>query len=222
MRQGAARLCKNGIFCISSLPLGAAKRAACMLRFFHTKGPDTSSDEELLAQYQRSGEARYLGQLYERYMPMIYGVCLNILRDRHAAEDAVMGIYEELARKAQTHQVEAFRGWLYVMARNYCLMELRRHKRAPTDYHAPENMAHHQAITPPEEFELNGSDERQRLQQCIQSLPEKQRLSIQYFYFEEKSYRDIAQLLVEEVGKIRSYIQNGRRNLRLCLERKCR
>lgn len=199
---------------------GRDKRAARMLRLTRTQTRSALSDEELLAHYQRTGEARYLGQLYERYMTMVYGICLNLLRDVHAAEDAVMGIYEELTHKARMHEVSAFRGWLYVLARNYCLMELRRHKRAPTDYHAPETLARYDATTPADDFELTHPDNIQRLQQCLQTLPEKQRFSLQRFYLEDQSYRDIAQEIGEDVGKIRSYIQNGRRNLRLCMEKR--
>ncbi|MCS7035056.1 MAG: sigma-70 family RNA polymerase sigma factor [Saprospiraceae bacterium] len=191
-----------------------------MLRFTRTRTHSALSDEELLAHYQRTGEARYLGQLYERYLTMVYGVCLHILRNAHAAEDAVMSIYEELTRKARTHPVETFRGWLYVLARNHCLMELRRQKRAPMDYQAPENLARYEAATPADDFELPHPDDGQRLQECLQNLPEKQRFSIQRFYLEDQSYRDIAQEMGEDVGKIRSYIQNGRRNLRLCMEKK--
>jgi len=190
-----------------------------MLRFVRTQSPVALSDEDLLAHYQRSGETHYLGQLYERYLPMVYGVCLNILRDAHAAEDAVMGIYEELSRKVQAHQIEVFRGWLYTLTRNYCLMELRRKKRMPTDYHPPENLVHYDAITPASEFEIARPSDVERLQLCLQGLPNKQRQSIQQFYFEGKSYQEIAQQLEEDVGKVRSYIQNGRRNLRLCLEK---
>ncbi len=191
-----------------------------MFRFLRTKAVSASSDEELLAKYRHSGEARYLGQLYERYLPMVYGICLHFLRDAHAAEDAVMGIYEELVRKVPLHRVEVFRGWLYVLARNYCLMELRRKKRAPTDYHPPQDISHYDAAVPAEEFELSPSADSEHLHRCLQRLPEKQRLCLQWFYFEDRSYRAIAEALSEEVGRIRSYIQNGRRNLRLCVEKK--
>ncbi|MEZ4891739.1 MAG: sigma-70 family RNA polymerase sigma factor [Saprospiraceae bacterium] len=67
-----------------------------------------------------------LGDLYERYMPMVYGVCLKILKDAGKSEDAVMAIYEELTRKVKVHEVASFRGWLYVLARNHCLMEWRK------------------------------------------------------------------------------------------------
>ncbi|MBL7798919.1 MAG: sigma-70 family RNA polymerase sigma factor [Saprospiraceae bacterium] len=189
-----------------------------MFQFFRSDTPGQWTDEALLARYQSSGEARYLGVLYERYMPMVYGVCLKILRDPGKSEDAVMSIYEELVRKAREHQVESFRGWLYVLARNHCLMEWRKNHRRPTDYHAPEDMVHYDAVEAAFEVELPGAEDKS-LEKCLEQLPANQRTSVQMFYLEEKSYKEIAGLLAEEVGKIRSYIQNGRRNLKICLEK---
>lgn len=189
-----------------------------MFQFFRSDTPGQWTDEALLARYQSSGEARYLGVLYERYMPMVYGVCLKILRDPGKSEDAVMSIYEELVRKAREHQVESFRGWLYVLARNHCLMEWRKNHRRPTDYHAPEDMVRYDAVEAAFEVELPGAEDKS-LEKCLEQLPANQRTSVQMFYLEEKSYKEIAGLLAEEVGKIRSYIQNGRRNLKICLEK---
>ncbi|MCC6460822.1 MAG: sigma-70 family RNA polymerase sigma factor [Saprospiraceae bacterium] len=190
-----------------------------MLTFFRSNPPEQWSDEELLAQYKAGGDARHLGLLYERYMPMVYGVCLKIFRDAGKAEDAVMGIYEELTRKARDHEIGAFRGWLYVLARNYCLMEWRKNHRRPTDYHPPENMVHFDAVEPVFDVELSVDPDNKPLEKCLDALPQQQRRSVEMFYFEEKSYKDIADLFSEEVGKIRSYIQNGRRNLKICLEK---
>lgn len=189
-----------------------------MFQFFRSDTPGQWTDEALLARYQSSGEARYLGVLYERYMPMVYGVCLKILRDPGKSEDAVMSIYEELVRKAREHQVESFRGWLYVLARNHCLMEWRKNHRRPTDYHAPEDMVRYDAVEAAFEVELPDAEDKS-LEKCLEQLPANQRTSVQMFYLEEKSYKEIAGLLAEEVGKIRSYIQNGRRNLKICLEK---
>ena len=190
-----------------------------MLTFLHSNPPEKWSDEELLAQYKAGGDARHLGLLYERYMPMVYGVCLKIFRDAGKAEDAVMGIYEELNRKAREHDIGAFRGWLYVLARNYCLMEWRKNHRRPTDYHPPENMVYFDAVESAFDVELPADPDNKPLEKCLDGLPQHQRRSVELFYFEEKSYKDIADLLAEEVGKIRSYIQNGRRNLKICLEK---
>ena len=188
-----------------------------MLRLLYPKSPEKDSDEDLLARYRRSGDTRYLGALYERYMPMVYGVCLKVLRDPGKAEDAVMGIYEELERKLKNHEVEAFRGWLYVLDRNFCLMEWRKAQRRPTDLYAPEDMSRYDAVEETFEFEI--PSEGVPLEKCMGELPEQQRQSVQLFYYEDKSYKDIADMLQEDVNKIRSFIQNGRRNLRICLEK---
>ncbi len=192
-----------------------------MFRLFRTLSHQEPPDEELLGHYQRTGEAHYLGQLYGRYLPMVYGLCLKILRDTHAAEDAVMSIYEELLRKAQSHSVQTFRGWLYVLARNYCLMELRRQKRAAMHVPLEENLSNgaNSIATATDLWEEIGTEEVS-LRECLEGLPEKQRISLHQFYFEERSYREIAEAMDEAIGRVRSYIQNGRRNLRLCLEKK--
>ncbi|MEQ1746487.1 MAG: sigma-70 family RNA polymerase sigma factor [Saprospiraceae bacterium] len=189
-----------------------------MLQFFRSDTLSQWTDEALLHRYQTTGEARYLGLLYERYMPMVYGVCLKIFRDTGKSEDAVMNIYEELVRKAKEHQVESFRGWLYVLARNHCLMEWRKKQRRPTDYHAPETMERYDAVEAVFEVELPVSEDKS-LEKCLDQLPTHQRTSVTMFYYEDKTYKEIAELLAEEVGKVRSYIQNGRRNLRICLEK---
>lgn len=189
-----------------------------MLKLFRQNPPEHQSDEELLERYVSSSDTRHLGMLYERYMPMVYGVCLKILRDSGRAEDAVIAIYEELVRKAKEHQVESFRGWLYVLARNHCLMEWRKNHRRPTDLHAPEDMVRYDAVEPGFEVELPSSGSAP-LEKCLGELPGQQRQSVELFYYEDKSYKEIADLIAEEVGKVRSYIQNGRRNLRICLEK---
>lgn len=188
-----------------------------MFRFISKRNPEEMSDEDLLTQYVSAGSVRHLGLLYERYMPMVYGVCLKILKDPGKSEDAVIGIYEELVEKLKNHKVESFRGWLYVLARNYCLMEWRRMQKQPTHYHASEDMVQFDAVESAFEFEF--PEKEIPLQKCLEELTEIQRKCVQWFYYEDKSYKDIADLIREEVGKVRSYIQNGRRNLRICIEK---
>jgi RNA polymerase sigma factor (sigma-70 family) len=188
-----------------------------MRQFFRQNTPEHLSDEQLLAAYVSHGDSRALGLLYERYMPMVYGVCLKIVKDTGKAEDAVMSIYEELTQKVKQHEIGAFRGWLYVLARNHCLMEWRKNQRKPTDHHAPEDMVRYDAVESAFEYELPQNADP--LQQCLGELNEQQRNCVQWFYYEDHSYKDIADMIREDVGKVRSYIQNGRRNLKLCLER---
>jgi RNA polymerase sigma-70 factor (ECF subfamily) len=188
-----------------------------MLKFRRTQPSEPLTDEQLLSAYLSSGSARYLGDLYERYLPMVYGVCLKILKDAGKAEDAAMAIYETLDKKVREHQISAFRGWLYVLARNHCIMEWRKDKRLPTDLYAPENMQHFDAVEDAFEMELPLTGGLS-LQKCLEQLNAIQRNCVQLFYYEDKSYKEIAEMLKEEVGKVRSYIQNGKRNLKTCME----
>ena len=100
------------------------------MNFFNrTIKPDEANDDALLNSYRQSGDLAALGKLYEKYISLVYGVCLKYLKDEEQAKDAVMGIFEELVTKAKQHEVKQFRGWVYVLARNYCLMELRTGKK---------------------------------------------------------------------------------------------
>jgi len=188
-----------------------------MLKFRRSQPSEKLTDEQLLAEYLRSGSARYLGDLYERYLPMVYGVCLKILKDAGKAEDATLAIYETLDRKLRDHQITAFRGWLYVLARNHCIMEWRKEKRQPIDFYAPESLHHFDVMEDAVEFELPFSTGAASLQKCLDQLNSVQRHCVQLFYYEDKSYKEISDMIKEEVGKVRSYIQNGKRNLKGCL-----
>ena len=82
-------------------------------------------DIELLEKYRASGNPEVLGKLYDRYIHLVFGVCLKYLKDREKARDAVMDIFEQLLEKAKTHQIRNFKSWLHVLTKNHCLMELR-------------------------------------------------------------------------------------------------
>ena len=93
-------------------------------------GKDYSRDDsELLARYIETGDAVWFGELYTRYMPLVYGLCLKYLGSVEDAEDAVMQIFEELVPKLENHRIRNFRTWLWSVARNHCLQILRRDKR---------------------------------------------------------------------------------------------
>src|ERR1700742_5242678 len=89
-----------------------------------------ADDDELLNNYRQTGDIAVLGKLFERRTHLVYGVCLKYLQDEEQAKDAVMGIFEELVTKARQHDIKQFNSWLYVVSRNYCLMQLRAGKKA--------------------------------------------------------------------------------------------
>jgi RNA polymerase sigma-70 factor (ECF subfamily) len=188
-----------------------------MLRLF-SKNTREESDNELLQRYQTEGDLHWLGLLFERYAPLVYGVCLKYLKDEQAAEDASMGVFESLIEKARKHEVHNFKSWLHVLTKNYCLMQLRKRKRQEEETFAPELMysldKRHHTIEWEEE-----NVETDKLKHCMDTLPADQKACIEAFYLEGHTYKEIAAFRDEQLGKVRSYIQNGRRNLRLCMEK---
>jgi RNA polymerase sigma factor (sigma-70 family) len=92
---------------------------------FLTNISTEQSDSELVAAFRQTGNMELLGALYQRYMDLVFGVCLKYFKDAERSKDAVMDIYVELAKKLPGHEVSYFKGWLHVLARNYCLMQLR-------------------------------------------------------------------------------------------------
>jgi len=181
--------------------------------------PTTETDKELVAAFKKSGEMNYLSTLYQRYMDLVFGVCLKYFKDAERSKDAVMEIFEELNTKLRQHEVENFKGWLHVLARNYCLMQLRSPRNVKTTEFSANFMQSE------ENTHLNGEAlEKEsnfiKLEQCLQKLPDEQKDTVRLFYLENKCYNEIAALTGYDWNKVRSYIQNGRRNLKLCMESK--
>lgn len=172
------------------------------------------SEKEILKKYKESGDLKLLGKLYAPYMHLVLGVSLKYLQNKQSAEDAVMQIFEKLIIDLRKHEVSNFKGWLHVTTRNYCLMELRRTKGKENssiesmEFSIPE---HHD-----DEVKLN----EEFLEVCIKTLKAEQKKCIELFYLEEKCYQDIVNITSFELKKVKSYIQNGKRNLKICIESK--
>lgn len=178
----------------------------------------TISDEELLMAYCQKKDIEYWGLLYERYVPMIYGVALKYLKNEQDAQDAVMQIFEDLTAKKISASIRSFKLWLYVCVRNYCLMELRR-RSSQLSFYSDEDVNEFFDEFNPDRIREEAAKEKILLK-CIETLPEKQRISICRFYMEDRSYKDIEDATGFSLKLIKSLIQNGKRNLRLCLEKK--
>jgi len=189
------------------------------LAFLRNIQPDPSSDKELVAIFKKTGDINHLSVLYQRYMDLVFGVCLKYFKDGERSKDAVMDIFGELNSKLRVHEVDNFKGWLHVLARNYCLMQLRSPRNLKTTEFNPGFMQSG------EETHLdNGILERegqlQELEDCMETLPEAQKETVKLFYLEQKCYNEIAEITGYDWNKVRSYIQNGKRNLKLCMDKK--
>lgn len=175
-----------------------------------------TTDTELIAQYKRTGESEWLGVLYTRYTGMVYGVCLKYLKDRDDAKDAVMQLYEKLSEALKTHEVQHFKSWLYVTARNQCLMQLRSKKGKIKEEISPFLMETASEMHPEDGAEVEA--DLGKLEACIEKLNPEQKICVRLFYLEEKCYKDIAQLTGYDLNQVKSFIQNGKRNLKICME----
>jgi len=171
----------------------------------------------LIAQYKRTGSLETLGALYNRYMHLVYGVCLNYFKEEEASKDAVMQIFEELVVKLKFHEVQNFKSWLHVLTRNHCLMVLRKASKNNTvsidDVFVENAEFVHLDIEDTKEQRLTIMEE------CMAALPEEQRVSVDLFYLQEKCYKEVAEITGFELLKVKSYIQNGKRNLKICIEK---
>ncbi|MCI8955024.1 MAG: sigma-70 family RNA polymerase sigma factor [Bacteroides thetaiotaomicron] len=138
---------------------------------FNVRNISKLSDEELLTHYIKSGDTEYFGELYNRYIPLTYGLCLKYLQDEDQAQEAVMQMFEDLLPKIINYEIKAFKPWLYRVAKNHCLQLLRKeNKEIPLDYTI-------------------------------------------------MSYADIVEQTGFTLNNVKSYIQNGKRNLKICIKK---
>ncbi|RYZ28434.1 MAG: sigma-70 family RNA polymerase sigma factor [Chitinophagaceae bacterium] len=186
------------------------------MAFLRKISSTTLTDTDLVAQYKQSNDLAVLGDLYNRYMEMVYGVCLKYLKEPENAQDSVMMIFEELITKLQKHEVDNFRSWLYTVAKNHCLMRLRSDKKTGTvkiaeEFMQSEENLHLQDV-------LDREENFKQLEYCMGQLATDQRKVIELFYLQSKCYNEIAAETGLEWNNVRSFIQNGRRNLKICME----
>lgn len=183
--------------------------------FFKQK-TSTLNDSELILKFRESGDLTFVSELFTRYTSMTYGVCLKYLRDREEAKDAVMQVFEKLPGNLKNHEVTNFKSWLYVTARNQCLMQIRSKKGKFTEDLWQVDMESGFLLHPVEEPELEG--DLNRLEKCIDELVSEQKACVRLFFLQEKCYKEISEATGFDMNKVKSYIQNGKRNLKICME----
>ena len=177
------------------------------------------TDEELLQCYINTGNIDSFGHLFDRYIPLVYGVCLKYLRDADDAQDAVMQFFEELLPKVRQYEIKVFRTWLYRVAQNHCLQILRKKERIVQIESRPDFMESDEILHLLDEEEDEDSERMQALRKCMGELPKNQRIAIMLFFMDELSYAEIVDLTGYSLKHVKSYIQNGKRNLKICIEK---
>jgi len=193
--------------------------------FFKKKDIPVTEDSELLVLYRQTGDMVYVGELFKKYSRLVLGTCAFYLEDKDEAKDAVMQIFDKLIVELKKREIENFKGWLGFVTRNYCISLLRKRKtdrNRMADYYEFEK----QEAVEETENRINsvGEDEliKELLKDSMNELKEGQRICIQLFYLKDKSYQQIAEETTYSINEVKSYIQNGKRNLKLLIEEKRR
>ncbi len=172
---------------------------------------DHQEDIVLIQLYRSSNDVQYIGELYRRYAHLILGVCMKYLKNLADSEDAVMEIFEKLHHDLKKNEVEHPKSWLYMVAKNHCLMKLR---KAGLSVEFPEVMPQ----TPQYDDDFEAFDNKEKLIQLLENnmnhLKNEQRLCVELFYLKEKSYKEIVMQTGFSLNEIKSHIQNGKLNLK--------
>jgi RNA polymerase sigma-70 factor (ECF subfamily) len=189
-----------------------------------TKMNNQESDQVLLQHYRENGETELLGILLKRYSLLLFGVCMKYLKNTNDAKDAVQQVFEKTIAEAHKYEIPFFKSWIYSVARNHCLMLLRSNSvRNRKTEEIPEDLIStdlsYQELQSKEIVKMS---QEKSLMESIRNLGEEQSICINMFYLQKLSYQEIQDKTGFNFQQVKSHIQNGKRNLRIILEKKLR
>jgi RNA polymerase sigma-70 factor, ECF subfamily len=184
------------------------------------------SDEELVSRFSATQQQTYFEELYRRYKHLAYGVCLKLMKNEDESRDVVSDVFKILFTKLPSSDIKSFKAYLYTVSRNECIAKLRQKKsemeklakynrveNSPNDFMENEGFA---AL-----FNAHPTME-QEVERAVGQLGDEQKTCIHLFFYEDKSYREIATETGFTEKQVKSYLQNGKRNLRIILEKELR
>ena len=172
------------------------------------------SDADLVSRYKLTLDKLYVGELFKRYSHLVLGLCINYFKDKDDAKDALVQVFEKLFDELPKRQIENFRVWLCFVSRNYCISALRKRKTDKTrqqDYTSTqESFVEMEPVVRHDEKEFK----LQQLEDAIKQLNEEQKICVELFYLQDKSYQEIAAATGYSHKDVKSFLQNGKRNLK--------
>jgi len=174
------------------------------------------TDQELLDRFYKEPDNNLLGILFERYTLLLFGLCMKYLKNEEEAKDAVQQVFLKSITELHKYRVQYFKSWLYMVAKNHCLMKLRERGRITGEIN--------EESVKEEESNLSELAEKDRklelMSHSLEQLNLEQKQCVTLFYLEKRSYNEIAEITGYSVMQVKSYIQNGKRNLKLIMEKK--
>jgi RNA polymerase sigma-70 factor (ECF subfamily) len=178
---------------------------------------DHITDNELLQRFSIDGDQQWIGILLERYTLLLLGVCMKYLKNEEEAKDCVQQIFLKVLTEVSKYKIDYFKSWLYMVAKNHCLMKLRekggKSMKELTEYNLPVQESNKQEI-------IENEKTYSLLEEAIEELSAEQRQCVLLFYVDKKSYPEISDQTGFNAMQVKSYLQNGKRNLKIILEKK--
>ncbi|MEO5564750.1 MAG: sigma-70 family RNA polymerase sigma factor [Chitinophagaceae bacterium] len=179
---------------------------------------DHISDQELLGKFYADHNNEWLGILLQRYTLLLLGVCMKYLKNEEEAKDSVQQVFLKVIQELQKYKVEYFKSWLYMVAKNHCLMRLRdKQGKIPAELD-------NQSIPAPEDADKKKLQEADRtldlMEGALQELSNEQQQCVTLFYLQKQSYSQVSEATGFTMLQVKSYIQNGKRNLKILIEKK--
>ncbi len=177
------------------------------------------TDQELLEKFSADHNNEWLGILLERYTLLLLGVCMKYLKNEDDAKDSVQQIFLKVIQELHKYKVEYFKSWVYMVAKNHCLMKLRdKHGKIAGEINdkmmsAPEEETDRQAL-------LQNDQALDVMEDALKELNTEQKQCVTLFYLQKKSYQEINEITGFSMLEVKSYIQNGKRNLKILIEKK--
>jgi len=174
------------------------------------------SDEQIIARIKQTGDRSGFAVLYRRYSHLLLGWCLRYLKQTSSSEDAVMDIMQQLLENIEKYEIKNFKNWLFLVTRNHCFMKLRGKSELLVEDIG--KMDRPGFVENSLELHLKHERTENALHEAVEELKGEQKECIVLFYFKKKSYREIEEITGYDSKRVKSYIQNGKRNLRISLE----
>lgn len=175
------------------------------------------TDQQLLENFHADQNNKWIGILLERYTLLLLGVCMKYLKNEEEAKDAVQQVFYKVIIELEKYKVDYFKSWIYMIAKNHCLMILR--KKGNVSLEVDDKLM--AVATGDEERSFfENEDLTNAIHEALQELKKEQKQCLTLFYLEKRSYHEIADRTGFTLLQVKSYIQNGKRNLKLSLEKK--
>jgi RNA polymerase sigma factor (sigma-70 family) len=175
------------------------------------------TDQQLLENFYADQNNKWIGILLERYTLLLLGVCMKYLKNEEEAKDAVQQVFYKVIIELEKYKVEYFKSWIYMIAKNHCLMILR--KKSNVSLEVDDKLMAVDTGDEEQSF-FENEDLTNAIRESLQELKKEQKQCLTLFYLEKRSYHEIADRTGFTLLQVKSYIQNGKRNLKLSLEKK--